>query len=288
MRCPTSSPRRPTRARRRDDQPGAVGRLRVRARVRPHPTRCLQDRPGRAIAGAGAVRGVARARRRRGVFGSVQKSGDKVVVRCGLFNVRTRQQVFSKEYSGTRPIRASTPHDRRRSAPATAGASRGRPHQAEFVSDRNRERLVGPIDNREVKEIYISDYDGANQRRITTTTPAQHYALMVARRARSGLLLVPERRAADIHLASSIRACSRTPRRASAATTCRSLARRNQDRVHVEPGRQPRDLRHDRDGSNVRRLTDHPAGDGSPTWSPTGSQIAFTSDRTGTGRRSTS
>ena len=39
-----------------------------------------------------------------------------------------------------------------------------------------------------------------------------------------------------------------------------------------------------RDGSNVRRLTNHPAGDGSPTWSPTGTQIAFTSDRTGTGR----
>jgi len=38
-----------------------------------------------------------------------------------------------------------------------------------FVSDRNRERLLGPVDNREVKEIYVSDYDGANQRRITTT-----------------------------------------------------------------------------------------------------------------------
>jgi TolB protein len=36
-----------------------------------------------------------------------------------------------------------------------------------------------------------------------------------------------------------------------------------------------------RDGSNVRRLTNHPAGDATPTWSPTGTQIAFTSDRAG-------
>jgi TolB protein len=37
-----------------------------------------------------------------------------------------------------------------------------------------------------------------------------------------------------------------------------------------------------RDGSGVRRLTDNPAIDSTPTWSPTGTQIAFTSDRTGT------
>jgi len=37
-----------------------------------------------------------------------------------------------------------------------------------------------------------------------------------------------------------------------------------------------------RDGSNIRRLTNHPGIDISPTWSPSGTQIAFTSDRTGT------
>jgi TolB protein len=37
-----------------------------------------------------------------------------------------------------------------------------------------------------------------------------------------------------------------------------------------------------RDGSNLQRLTNNPAIDASPTWSPTGTQIAFTSDRTGT------
>jgi TolB protein len=35
------------------------------------------------------------------------------------------------------------------------------------------------------------------------------------------------------------------------------------------------------DGTNVRRLTTHPDADTTPTWSPSGTQIAFTSDRTG-------
>src|SRR5439155_997691 len=38
----------------------------------------------------------------------------------------------------------------------------------------------------------------------------------------------------------------------------------------------------DRDGSNVRRITNHPGIDITPTWSPSGTQIAFTSDRGGT------
>jgi TolB protein len=36
-----------------------------------------------------------------------------------------------------------------------------------------------------------------------------------------------------------------------------------------------------RDGSDVRRVTNHPTIDATPTWSPTGTQLAFTSDRTG-------
>ena len=36
-----------------------------------------------------------------------------------------------------------------------------------------------------------------------------------------------------------------------------------------------------RDGTGLKRLTDHPGIDVSPTWSPTGREIAFTSNRTG-------
>ena len=37
----------------------------------------------------------------------------------------------------------------------------------------------------------------------------------------------------------------------------------------------------DLDGSNLFRLTSHPAADITPTWDPRGRQIAFTSDRRG-------
>jgi TolB protein len=36
-----------------------------------------------------------------------------------------------------------------------------------------------------------------------------------------------------------------------------------------------------RDGTGLRRLTNHPAADVSPTWAPGGTQIAFVSDRSG-------
>jgi TolB protein len=38
------------------------------------------------------------------------------------------------------------------------------------------------------------------------------------------------------------------------------------------------------DGTNVRRLTTHPDSETTPTWSPSGTQIAFVSDRLGVGR----
>ena len=36
-----------------------------------------------------------------------------------------------------------------------------------------------------------------------------------------------------------------------------------------------------RDGTNLRRITNHPNADVTPTWSPSGTQLAFTSDRSG-------
>src|ERR1041384_5084836 len=100
-------------------------------------------------------------------FATVQKSGDKVVVQARLFNVRTRQQVFSKEYSGSAANPRRSAHtisdDGHLQQRALKGVARTK---LSFVSDRNKEKLLGPIDNRDVKEIYVSDYDGANQRRI--------------------------------------------------------------------------------------------------------------------------
>ena len=104
------------------------------------------------------------------VFGTVQKTDANTVrVQVRLFNVRSRQGVFAKEYTGA----ATTPrlyahtvsdeiHQQQR---ALRGVARTK---LTFSSDRNREKVAGPVQNRDVKEVYIADYDGESPRRVTT------------------------------------------------------------------------------------------------------------------------
>jgi TolB protein len=216
-------------------------------------------------------------------FGSVQKTGDKVVVQVRLFNVRTRQQVFSKEYSGT----ASNPrlyahtiadevHLQQR---ALRGVARTK---LSFVSDRNKERLIGPIDNREVKEIYISDYDGANQRRITTTrqlnlnpswSPDGSAVAYSSYRN-----LTPQ-----IFVSLIYRGVLENPTKSTAVSNMMPVFSPDGTRIAFVSNRDGNTEIYvmNRDGSNVRRLTNHTAYESTPTWSPNGAQIAFTSDRSG-------
>ena len=65
------------------------------------------------------------------IFGSVQTAGTSVTVQVRLFNVRTQQSVFAKEYAGNdhQPA-ALRPHHRRRDPPAAARAARRGAHQA--------------------------------------------------------------------------------------------------------------------------------------------------------------
>src|SRR5262245_37871878 len=91
------------------------------------------------------------------VFGTVQRSGENVTVQVRLFNVRTRTSVFSKEYTGsTRNPRvfahtfADEAHEQQR---GLHGVARTR---LTFASDRDRERIQGPVGTREIKEIWIA------------------------------------------------------------------------------------------------------------------------------------
>jgi TolB protein len=215
-------------------------------------------------------------------FGSVQRSGDKVVVQVRLFNVRSRQTVFAKEYSGT----ASNPrlyahtiadevHLQQR---ALRGVARTK---LTFVSDRNRERLLGPVDNREVKEIYISDYDGANQRRITTTrqlnlnpswSPDARALAYSSYRNITPQIFVSLIYQGVLENATKNIGSNFMPVFSPDGTKIAFVSNRDGNtEIYVM----------NRDGSNLRRLTNHPAYESTPTWSPNGAQIAFTSDRSG-------
>jgi TolB protein len=215
------------------------------------------------------------------IFGSVQQTGNEVRVQVRLFNVRTRQSVFAKEYSGS----AANPrlyahtiadeiHQQQRGMRGVART------KLAFVSDRNKQRLDGTVENREVKEIYVTDYDGANQRRLTVSrqlnvTPSW------SPDARA-LAYTTYRPIPDIFVSRIYEGVLQNPTK-GVGTNYLPVFSPDGKQIAFMSARDgnPEIYVMNVDGSGIRRLTNHAAGDVSPTWSPSGSQIAFTSDRTG-------
>jgi TolB protein len=216
------------------------------------------------------------------VFGTVERSGNTVRVQVRLFNVRSRQSVFAKEYAGTagNPRRfahtiADEIHQQQR---ALRGVARTR---LTFSSDRNRERLIGPVDDREVREIYVADYDGANPTRVTSSRQLNinpswspdARAIAYTRYRRT----IPEILVSFIYTG-----VLETPTEGHGSNYLPAYSP-DGTRIAFMSGRDgnPEIYVMNVNGSNVRRLTNHPANDATPTWSPTSAQIAFTSNRSG-------
>jgi TolB protein len=215
------------------------------------------------------------------VFGTVQRTGNDVRIQVRLFSVRSRASVFAKEYSGTTNnprLYAHTIsdeiHDQQRGLKGVART------KLAFVSDRNGVALGGTVENRQVKEIYIADYDGANQRRVT-----------VSRQLNLNPSWSPDARALayttyrpnpDVFVSLLYQGVLQNPTK-GVGTNYLPVFSPDGRQIAFMTGRDgnPEIYAMNVDGTNLRRLTNHPAGESSPTWSPSGSQIAFTSDRSG-------
>ena len=199
-----------------------------------------------------------------------------------LFDVKTSKQAFGKEYTGS----AANPrsyahtisdeiHDKQRYLRGVART------KLTFDSDRDGERLGGTIESRSVKEIYVADYDGANQRRVTTgrslnITPTwspdgRSIAYTSYRRGQPNIFI------SNIYQG-TLEELTRNPPPANnmlpawspdGKQLCFTSTRDGNAELYIV----------NRDGSNLRRLTNNPGADITPTWSPSGTTIAFTSDR---------
>ena len=216
------------------------------------------------------------------VFGSVQRTGNEVRVEIRLFNIRTQQSVFSKEYTGTQTnprlfahTMADEIHQQQR---ALRGVARTK---LAFSSDRNRERVGGTVQDREVKEVYVSDYDGANPRRITTNRQL-NLTPVWSPDARSVAYTSYRRGYPDLFVALIYDGIQQEPTKGGTQNWLPMFSPDGTRIVFTSSRDGNAELYvMNRDGSSLRRLTNHPAIDTTPTWSPTGTQIAFTSDRSG-------
>ena len=224
------------------------------------------------------------------VLGTVRKGPDGIIVEVRLIKVADGSLILGKSYSGS--LRSVTDggriyahsfadelHKTQRNLRGVAKT------KLAFSSDRDGARMKGPVGERDISRIYQSDYDGANQSVLTIArsldiTPAwspdmselaytsyrsgyPDIILQSLRGARAPIM--PARGNSENH--------NFLPAWSPDGTKIAFMSNRDGNpEIYIA----------NRDGSGVRRITNHPTADVTPTWSPTGTQIAFTSDRAGT------
>jgi TolB protein len=216
------------------------------------------------------------------VIGSVQRTANGIRVEVRLYEVRNGQSLFGKLYEGSVAQRRFIAHtisdELHQEQRALRGVARTK---LTFNSDRDGERVGGTVESRGVREIYIADYDGENQRRVTTqrslnitsvwSPDARSIAYTSYRRGLPSIMISHLYEGTLQELTKNA-GNNFLPTYSPDGTRIAFMSTMDgNSEVYVI----------NRDGTGLRRLTNHPAIESTPTWSPSGAQIAFTSDRSG-------
>ncbi len=215
--------------------------------------------------------------------GSVRRTGNTFQVEVRLFNVRARGVALGRVYDNVplrnpRAVAHTISDDVHQTQSGLRGVARTK---LTFISDRDNERVVDTVETRTGKEVYVADYDGANQMRVTAN-----------RRLNVTPSWSPDGRSiayssyARIHpqiIVSNVYQGTRETLTDDKSSAFMPVYSPDGSRIAFMSQRDgnPEIYVMNRDGSGVRRITNHAAADSTPTWSPTGTQIAFTSDRSG-------
>ena len=198
--------------------------------------------------------------------------GEDVMVELWLYDVKGEKQVQSSVYTGKRKfLRKMTHAFADEIMQAVTGEEGPFTDQIVFVSARTGN-----------KEVYIMDYDGYNERRVTRNGSINLNPSFSA----DGREIIytsykkgnPDLYRRNIFTGVETRISSRTGLNVTGAWSphggkiALAMSKDGDSQIYLI----------NRNGKEVARLTNDDAIDISPSWSPSGSQIAFVSDRDGT------
>ena len=203
----------------------------------------------------------------------VKLEGDRIVLEGQLIDLASRQRIIGKRYRGTFDLARRIAHAFADEIVLFLTSKRGIALTSiAFYSDRDS-----------FKEIFLMDYDGFDQRRLTahksiSMSPswsgqgdAVAYVSFFAERGPALYLAdVASGRKTPLVSEGSLNASPSFSADGRQVAFARALG------ANIEI------FTCNRDGSGVRRLTNSGGIDTNPAWSPSGKEIAFTSSRSGT------
>ena len=146
--------------------------------------------------------------------------------RCGCSTCARGSRCSPRSTPAPRQLRGSTrtrSRTRSTSSSARCAASRARSWRSPPIA--TARSVAGPVEKRDVKEVYIADYDGENQRRVTTNRQLNIMPVWSPDGARDRLHVVSPRLSRHLHRADLPGAAGDADQRRRHRTGCRCSRR---------------------------------------------------------------